>query len=77
MEQITVSTGALTKRINRILAKDHQKLCASRSWQEKQNIGNWHVVDIYTNTVKDWFLDLEVYGRDCGALRQHECLAAA
>lgn len=72
----TVSANALKQRINRILAKDNQKFLASRSWQEKQNLGDFHIIDTWTNTVTAWFCNLEDTGRELGALRQHECLAA-
>jgi hypothetical protein len=41
-------------RINRKLAKQNQKLRTSRSYGEKSNLGDYHVVDLSTNTVIDF-----------------------
>ena len=74
-KKVPVSERAFTQRINRVLAKEGKKLFKSRSWGEKSNLGEWHVVDTYTNTVFDSHLKLEEYGRGCGAMKPYECLS--
>jgi hypothetical protein len=49
-------------RINRRLAKQgYEKLRASRSRGELQNLGNHYVVDTYTNTVTAWHVNLDEF----------------
>ena len=50
-ERMTNAQKSQIARINRKLAKRYHKLCTSRSWREKQNLGDYHVIDTYTNTV--------------------------
>jgi hypothetical protein len=52
-------------RINRKLAKQGQKLCTSRSYGEKSNLGDYHVVDLSTNTVIGFRItDLDEFEKD-------------
>ena len=46
-----VSLRALEQRINRKLAKDYQKLCRSRRGGQLNNLGQYHIIDSYQNTV--------------------------
>jgi hypothetical protein len=48
---VPVTVRALMARVNRKLAHDGQILKVSRSVAEKQNLGNYHVVDTHKNTV--------------------------
>lgn len=47
----TNSKKAQLARINRKLANKHERLYTSRSWRELENLGDYHVVQTYTNTV--------------------------
>jgi len=51
-------------RMNRQLAKQGRKLKTSRSWGEKSNLGDHYVIDVYTNTVVDWRVDLDLLERE-------------
>lgn len=49
-------------RINRRLAKrGYERLRTSRSSGELQNLGDYHVVDTYTNTVIDHHVDVDEF----------------
>jgi hypothetical protein len=62
---IAVTVRALMARINRKLAAENQILKVSRSVAEKQNLGNYHVVDTHKNAVVDYHInDLEKWVRD-------------
>ena len=51
-------------RINRQLAKQGRKLKTSRSWGEKSNLGDHYVIDIYTNTVMDTHVELDLLEKE-------------
>jgi hypothetical protein len=52
-------------RINRKLTKQGQKLCTSRSYGEKSNLGDYYVLDVWTNTViNSRITDLDEFERD-------------
>ena len=51
-------------RINRQLAKQGRKLQTSSSWGQKSNLGDHHVIDIYTNTVIDTYVDLDLLEKE-------------
>lgn len=61
---VNVTTRALMARINRQLAHEGQKLCTSRSHAERQNLGNYHLIDANRNTVIAYPInDLEKWAR--------------
>ena len=73
----SVSIRALEQRINRKLAKKYQKLHRSRRGGEFNNLGQYHIVDTYTNTVIDSQItekQLEGMGRDLECLSGWEKL---
>ena len=72
----TISTSALIRRINRKLAHREQILCVSRGEREKQNVGDYHVID-HSNTVVMTFINLEPYARDLGVMGEWETLEEA
>jgi hypothetical protein len=74
MEKVPVTGKALLQRINRVLAKDNKKMCKSRSYGEKSNLGDWHVIDTYINGVIDHHCTLAGIGEETGALKAYECL---
>ena len=60
-ERIAMSNPkwAQIRRINRKLAHMDQRLHVSRGWRELQNLGEYHIVDIYRNAVLDWGVNLD------------------
>jgi hypothetical protein len=71
----TVTKRALLRRINRILAKRGRRLCTSRSWGERGNLGDHHVIDSHYNTVVDTHVELDGFARTLGALNSGESIA--
>jgi hypothetical protein len=72
--KIPVTRRALTQRINRVLAKENQKLLASRSWGAKSNLGDYHIVDTYRNAVVDYHIDLVKLAKEMHVLADWEKL---
>jgi hypothetical protein len=75
MEERNVSEKALIGRINRVLQKEnqYQQLHKSRPGREFQNLGAYHIVDHYTNTVTSHLINnLEDLGREMSVLQQNE-----
>lgn len=72
----TITERALIQRINRRLAKEGERLCASRP-RERANLGNYHTIDVNRNTVEAYHIDdLEAWAREHvpAALAEHEHL---
>lgn len=46
-------------RINRKLAKRYEKVCTSRSWRMRLNVGEHYLLDTYTNAVILTQVDLD------------------
>lgn len=56
------SEQALIKRINRILAKEDQKLRKPRGERQRTELGDYYVIDIYKNAIVTLRIDdLEKY----------------
>lgn len=53
----SVSISAVLQRLNRKLGKEYLKVCKSRGWRERQNLGEYHLLDVSKNTVIDWYID--------------------
>lgn len=85
-----VSERALMARINRRLEKGNfpevvhrllgtsdwpHKLHKSRSSGELSNLGEFYVVDTYSNTVRHSHFDLETFARDLEVMANWETLA--
>lgn len=69
-----ISERALIARINRKLAHDGEKLRKSRGMQAYTNLGDYYTVDIKTNTLRRWFIDIEEFGREVGVMHRNETL---
>ena len=72
-----VSERALMARINRVLAKDGEKLRKSRP-HEVSNLGTYHTINTYRNELAGFFIDdLEKWARDSdlNVLEANEYLA--
>ena len=67
-----VTERALVQRLNRRLAKDSQKLCASRSPAAESDLGKFYVVDTAGGSIAACLFDLDGLGRDLGALQPWE-----
>ncbi|MGO9111938.1 MAG: hypothetical protein ACLP9L_22155 [Thermoguttaceae bacterium] len=67
--------SALTKRINRDLAKKHHVLRKTRpqGWS-RLNLGEFYTLDRYGN-VANQHVDLELLGRDLNVMQERETLA--
>jgi hypothetical protein len=46
-------------RINRRLSKNYRRVCTSKSWQEKHNLGDHYLLDAYNNTVIETHVKLD------------------
>jgi hypothetical protein len=52
-------------RINRRLARRNEKLCTSRSYGHKSNLGRFYVLNTWTNVVVDFqIVSLDEFERD-------------
>jgi hypothetical protein len=67
-----VSRPALMARINRKLAHEEQHLRASRSGGEKNNLGEFYIVDARRNLVVNSQLDPVMLARELGVLAAWE-----
>ena len=73
--KVPVSQRALIQRINRALAKENEALKAARSERDRQQLGNYFVIDLHRNTVQAQHVDLEALARELGVLKPYEALA--
>lgn len=73
--KVTVSEGALVKRINNRLAKGNEALKKTRPTQSKNELGDWYIVDTSTNHIVAQHCELEELGRETEALKPYEYLA--
>ncbi|MCP4607028.1 MAG: hypothetical protein GY847_42030 [Proteobacteria bacterium] len=71
----SVSERALMQRINRKLAPERRGLRKSRGWRAEHELGEYWILDFYSNFADELFIDLEDYGRELGALKEWEKLA--
>lgn len=55
----TIAQKAQIARINRKLAKRDEKLLTSRGWRELQNLGTYHIVNVYRNEVVNSHINLD------------------
>jgi hypothetical protein len=72
---VPVTMRALVQRINRKLAKEGEKLKASRGGRDVAAVGDYYLVDLEANAVCGTFVDPEVLGRKIGVLAQWEHVA--
>jgi hypothetical protein len=73
--KVPISERALFQRIQRRLKKDGQKVFRSRAGMQKMNLGTYHTVEIWTNTVKRSHIEnLEDFGRECSVVADYEYL---
>ncbi len=71
--KIPISARAALQRINRRLAKDHQRVRKSRGRMLNQpECGEYHEIDSYRNALLDWDVDLEARGRELGVIADWE-----
>ena len=72
--RVPVGGRSLIQRLNRRLAKDHQKICMSRSRAAEAEFGKLIIVNTATGEVTTSIINLERFGRDLGALHPWEQL---
>jgi len=65
---LTITEGALKKRIGRKLAQQGEALRTSRSLQNRINCGDHYVVDISMNAIVHKFINLEETGKELGCI---------
>ena len=70
--RVPVGGRSLIQRLNRRLAKDHQKLFMSRSRAAEVEFGKFYIADTATGEVTASIINLERFGRDLGALHPWE-----
>ena len=70
--RVPVGERSLVQRINRRLAKDHQKLFMSRSRAAEAEFGKFYIVGTTTGEITASIIDLEGLGRDLEELRPWE-----
>ncbi len=70
--RVPVGERSLIQRLNRRLAKDHQKICMSRSRAAEAEFGKLIIVNTATGEVTTSIINLERFGRDLGALHPWE-----
>jgi hypothetical protein len=64
----TVAEKLQIARINRKLAKQRKKLCTSRSYGEKSNLGRFYVLNTWTNfVIYSRITDLDEFENDLPA----------
>lgn len=74
--QSPITERALLGRINRKLAHDHKKMRKCRyGTMAYSNLGTWHVIDTYQNSLVDSKVDLETFARDLGVMAEWEVLS--
>ncbi len=74
--RVPVGERSLIQRLNRRLAKDSQKLYASRSRAAVSNFGKFYIADTSTGEITASLIDLEGLARDLGVLHPWESLAS-
>ena len=74
--KVPVSLRALMQRINRILAKDSERLCKARTERERLDryMGPFYLINESRNELIGGRLDPEELGRNLGALKPWEYL---
>jgi hypothetical protein len=72
----TVTEPALVRRINRKIqgSGDAVRACAYGS-SRFLKLGRYYAVDVSTNCIIQYDVDLEQFGRQVGALKENEALA--
>lgn len=69
---VPVSTRALIQRINRKLAERDQVLRTARGERARTELGDYFVIDVHRNVLTLYRVNLEVLGRELGALQPWE-----
>lgn len=63
---VSITHGALVKRINRRLAHDGQRLRTTRGVRMFLDVGDHYVIDVDGNYVVDKFVDVEELAHQLG-----------
>lgn len=69
--RIPLTENAVLKRINRVLARDNQRLCKTRGIRNCNELGEFYTVDAYKFVI-DTHVDPVVWGREMGVIDEYE-----
>jgi hypothetical protein len=69
-----LSFAALTSRVRRALAREGRQLRSPRSARDRQNLGDFFIVDTRSNTVVAQHCTVEGLGHELGLIRAGEQL---
>ena len=72
----TVTPRAAIQRINRKLAHDGEKLVTTRGARNRQNLGEYFILDESRNCVIATHCDIEKLGREIGVIEKWEKMEA-
>jgi hypothetical protein len=67
-----VTERAIQRRINRVLAKQGQRLCRSRPGRAESDLGGYYIIDVYQNVVLATHVDLDQLARELGCMLETE-----
>jgi hypothetical protein len=70
--KMKVTTRALVQRINRKLANENQKLCATRGERSRAEFGDYYIVNLHSGNVTSWRINPDEMARQLGVLRPYE-----
>lgn len=71
-EKVPVTTRALIQRINRKLKPEQERLKTLRGDRWRGDLGDYFVVDFFTNRIVAQHVDPEKLGRELGVLQPWE-----
>jgi hypothetical protein len=74
MNKVPVSKRTLIARINRRLHEYELIIRRTISKRARLEVGDYYALDTWINAVFEKNIDLETYGRNCGALQDWEVL---
>ena len=72
---IKVGRRALIQRINRRLEAEGEILKVARGERQRQEVGDYWILDFQKNSIVATNVDLEVLAREVDALQPWECMA--
>jgi hypothetical protein len=73
--KLKLTQRALMQRINRKLARNHQKLSTVRSAGHESNVGRYFILNVSRNVITETNIELEKLGRRLGVFKEWEELA--
>lgn len=75
---ITVTKRAIMGRINRKIKPEYQKVRKTRTTSGGYDyLGKYHLIDSYSNSVRDTHIDLAEYAKELGVIHPSETVVVA